>query len=53
MVVTPALPDKALSAVQDRIHEAAEQKAHDQQEQDFKNLAETKTTIPAMRRPIA
>ena len=47
----PALPGKALSALQDQIHEAAEQKA--QQEQDFKNSAETKTAIPAMWRPIA
>ena len=51
ITVMPALPDEAMSAVQDQIHEAAEQKA--QQEQDFKNSAETKTTIPAMWRPIA
>ena len=47
----PAFPDKASSAFQDQIHEAAEQKA--QQEQDFKTSAETNTTIPAMWRPIA
>ena len=51
MMAMPALLDKALSACQDQIHEAADQKA--QQEQDFKNSAETKTTIPAMWRPIA
>ena len=56
-VITPgdnkllAVLGKALFAIQDQIHESAEQKV--QQEQEFKNSAETKTTIPAMWRPIA
>ena len=46
-----SLADMALSALQDQTHEAAEHKA--QQEQDCKTSAETKSTIPAMWRPIA
>lgn len=37
--------------MQDQIHDVEEEKA--QIEQDFKNSAETKTTIPAMWRPVA
>jgi len=40
-----------LAVVQDQRHDAEEEKGH--MEQEFRNSAETKTTIPAMWRPLA
>lgn len=42
---------KVLALMQDQRHDAEEEK--DRMEQEFRNSAETKTTIPAMWRPLA